>query len=185
MQSPVLALREAKSSLHAALLTAVESTIGTAPLRKSRCSLEMLQRARWQLAVTSELAQPGLMELVPIHDSRRQVIDFEWTGATRMASHLLTGLEDDLAGRRLLDVMANHADILTVFDAYRNVAAHCMASVVVVQRSGAGMVSAAVHRVHASPEGIAVVLYSPSAVSREAACERALRALEAEVAQQR
>jgi len=57
--------------------------------------------------------------------------------------------------------------------------------VVIVQRSGAGMVSAAVHRVRASAEGIAVVLYSPSAVGREAACERALRELEAEVAQQR
>jgi len=159
--------------------------IGIASPRESQCSLELLRHARWQLAVTSELAEPGLMELVPIHDSRRQVIDFEWTAATRMASHLLTGLEDDLTGRRLLDVMADHADAPMVFDAYRNVAAHCMASVVVVQRSGAGMVSAAVHRVHASREGIAVVLYSPSAVSREAACERALRALEAEVAEQR
>lgn len=83
----------------------------------------------------------------------------------------------------MLDVLVDHAEARMVFDAYRNVAAHYMASATVVQRSGAGMDSAVVHRVHASAEGVAVVLSSPCATSREAACKRALRALEAEVAQ--
>jgi len=149
MHTHVLALREVESALQAAILAAadsqgsrhVEGFSNPSPPR-SQCSLGPLRRARWQLAVASELAQPGFMELAPVRDSKQQVTDFEWTSATHMASRLVTGLGDELTGRRLLDVMANHADARTVFDAYRNVAARCMASAVVVQRSGAGMDSA-------------------------------------------
>jgi hypothetical protein len=193
MHTHVLALREVDSALHAAILVAADGQ-GSRPVEgfstkpsppKSPCSLGPVRRARWQLAIASELAQSGFMELAPVRDSKQQVTDFEWISATPMASRLMTGLGNELTGRRLLDVMANHADARTVFDAYRNVAARCMASAVVVQRSGAGMDSAVVHRVNASAESVAVVLSSPSAMSREAACKHALRALEAESVRQR
>lgn len=146
------------------------------------CALAPLQCARWQLALTTELAEPAIMELLPVLDASRQVVDFEWSVANHMAAHLLTGRDDDLTGRRLRDVVEDHPDARTLFDAYRNVAAHLMDSAVVVQRSGGRVRHVLVHRVSATDEGLAIVLSSPSAMSRQTLCAQALKALEADVA---
>jgi hypothetical protein len=41
-----------------------------------------LQRARWQLALLSELAQTGFMQLAPVLDENRDVLDFRWLEAS-------------------------------------------------------------------------------------------------------
>ena len=48
-----------------------------------------LQRARWQLAVLSELAQPGFMHLAPVLDESRDVLDFRWLEASPTSTRAL------------------------------------------------------------------------------------------------
>ena len=83
------------SVLKAALLlqTAAEATAGVDSLFQSLHDLltslignsltDQLLRSVWgQLAVLSELAQPGFMHLAPVLDESRDVVDFRWLAAS-------------------------------------------------------------------------------------------------------
>lgn len=143
-----------------------------------RHSLGPLARARWRLAVMTELAEPGLMELAPVRDSQLRIVDFEWAQATSMAANLLDRLSADLAGRRLLEVMPGYQAGRKLFEAYRQVATDAM-DLAVVARSLHGRIdSVVVHQVSCSHVGVAVVLTSPSANARKSAAERAVQAME-------
>ena len=65
-----------------------------------------LQRARWQLAVLSELAQPGFMHLAPALDERRDVLGFRWLEASPTPTRALGCVGRDLVGRSLKQVLA-------------------------------------------------------------------------------
>jgi hypothetical protein len=148
-----------------------------------RYSLGPLVRARWKLATRTELAEPGLMELVPIRDTQERIVDFEWTEATWMAANLLDRLGEDLAGRRLLEVMPGYQAGRRLFEAYRKVATEAIDVAVIARSLHAKTDSVVVHHVRSSPTGVTVVLTSPSAVARMHAAERALGAMEQRLCQ--
>ena len=67
-----------------------------------------LQRAKWQLAVLSELAQPGFMHLAPVLDESRDVLDFRWLEASPTLTRALRCAGRDLVGRSLKQVLAEY-----------------------------------------------------------------------------
>ena len=79
-----------------------------------------LQRAKWQLAVLGELAQPGFMHLAPVLDERRDVLDFTWSEASPTSTRALGCAGKDLVGRSLKQVLAECGIRLSIMAACRS-----------------------------------------------------------------
>jgi len=160
------------------------SASGKAPVHARRqasphlaCALNPLQCAKWQYALATELAEPGLMNLVPLRDTAGCVIDFEWTRATNMAAHLLIGQPIELLGRQFLFTMAGHPDASRLFEVYRaaltDQVVHTTESRNEIDTDNANVV----HTINASDGLISVVLHSPDAIARAEQVRRVLSAM--------
>jgi hypothetical protein len=79
-----------------------------------------LHRAKWQLAVLGELAQPGFMRLAPVLDERRDVVDFRWLEASPTSTQALGCAGKDLVGRSLKQVLAECGIRLSMMAACRS-----------------------------------------------------------------
>jgi hypothetical protein len=149
-----------------------------------RCAFSPLRCAKWQFAVMCELAEPGVMELTPVMGADLEVVDFEWVGATPMASHLMDCAGANLVGQRLLTIMDGHPDIRNVFDVYRS-ALKQVKELTVEYRSTHGTRECVVsHEVKPSHGAISVVLKSSMAIDRAEKFKVALGAFAAKYAGQ-
>ena len=79
-----------------------------------------LQRARWQFAVLSELAQAGFMHLAPVFDESRDVLDFRWLEASPTSTRALGCAGKDLVGQSFKQVLAECGIRLSIMAACRS-----------------------------------------------------------------
>ena len=132
------------------------------------------QRARWQLAVLSELAQPGFMHLAPVLDESRDVLDFRWLEASPTSTRALGCAGKDLVGRSLKQVLAECGMRLSMMAAYRSAFLEQCSRVERVE-SEDGM---ALHQISPSPRELTVKVINQAAVERVLEAQRVVSLLE-------
>jgi len=133
-----------------------------------------LGRARWDLAVLVELAEPGHMALTPVLDDGGQVVDFTWQKASPTSTLALGCAGEDLVGHTLKQVLAECAMDASVFDSYRAVFLQQQARVVRVD----GPDGVTVHSISALPTGLIVEVTRVAVMDRALAAQRAVGELE-------
>ena len=133
-----------------------------------------LQRARWQLAVLSELAQPGVMHLAPVLNESRDVVDFRWLEASPTSTRALGCAGKDLVGRSLKQVLAECGVHLSIMAACR--------SAFLEQRSRVehvdGRDGIALHQISPSRWELTIKVTNQAAVERVLSAQRVLSQLE-------
>ena len=133
-----------------------------------------LQRARWQLAVLSELAQPGVMHLAPVLNESRDVVDFRWLEASPTSTRALGCAGKDLVGRSLKQVLAECGVHLSIMAACR--------SAFLEQRSRVehvdGRDGIALHQISPSRWELTIKVTTQAAVERVLSAQRVLSQLE-------
>ena len=129
--------------------------------------MNALQRARWQLDILSELAQPGFMQLAP-------VLDFRWLEASPTSTRTLECAGRDLVGRSLKQVLAECGIRLSIMSAYRSAFLDRCSRVERVEVKD-GM---ALHQISPSPWGLTVKVTNQAAVERVLAAQRVVSLLE-------
>ena len=82
--------------------------------------MNSLQRAKWQLAVLAELAQPGFMHLAPVLDESKDVLDFTCLKASPTSTRVLGFAGEDLVGRMLKQVLVECGIHLSMVAACRS-----------------------------------------------------------------
>jgi len=132
------------------------------------------QRARWQLAVLSELAQPGFMHLAPVLDESRDVLDFRWLEASPTSTRALGCEGKDLVGRSLKQVLAECGIRLSMMAACRSAFLEQCSRVEHVE----GKDGMALHQISPSPRELTVKVINQAAVERVLAAQRVLSLLE-------
>ena len=152
---------------------------GSASARPRRASapcraLEPLARARWQLAVLTELAQPGHMEMSPVRDRSGRVLDFEWRDSDPLAALTFGCAGEEMFGRRLRKSFASTPLVGPLFDMYLRTLLSGRPQFV---RILAGEWSA-MHHARPSSQGVKVIVTKAAAVARAAAAQRSVRSLE-------
>jgi hypothetical protein len=136
--------------------------------------MTLLNQARWNLAVLSELAEPGHMALAPVFDGGCEVVDFTWQKASPTATLALGCAGEDLVGRALKQVLRKCAMDASVFDSYRAVFLQQQAQVLRVD----GPDGVTVHSISALPTGLIVDVTRVAAMDRALAAQRAVGELE-------
>lgn len=132
-----------------------------------------LGRAKWDLAVLVELAQPGHMALAPVFDEDGQVIDFIWRAASPTSTLALGCAGEDLVGRTLKQVLAECAIDGSLFARYRVVFLQGQAQVLRV----AGKDGVTVHTISPLPAGLTVEVTRVAAMNRVLAAQQAVQGL--------
>ena len=133
-----------------------------------------LQRARWQLAVLSELAQPGFMHLAPVLDERRDVLDFRWLEASPTSTRALGCVGRDLVGRSLKQVLAGCGVCPSIMVACRSAILGQCSRVEHVE----GKDGMALHQISPSRWELSINITSQAAVERVLSAQRVLSQLE-------
>lgn len=133
-----------------------------------------LGRARWDLAVLTELAEPGHMALAPVFGGGGEVVNFTWQKASPTSALALGCAGEDLVGRLLKQVLDKCAMDASVFDSYRAVFLQQRAQVVRVD----GPDGVTVHSISALPTGLIVDVTRVAAMDRALAAQRAVGELE-------
>ena len=133
-----------------------------------------LQRARWQLAVLVELAEPGHMHLRPVLDDCRDVLDFTWLEASPTSTRAFGCAGEDLVGRSLRQVLADCEMDPSVVVAYRLAFLEQRSRVAHIDGKD-GMV---LHQISSSRWGVTVKVTSQTAVERVLSAELVARQLE-------
>ena len=136
--------------------------------------MNALQRARWQLAVLSELAQPGFMRLAPVLEEGTDVLDFRWLEASPTSTRALECPGKDLVGRSLKQVLAECGMRLSIMAAYRSAFLEQCSRVERVE----GKDGMALHQISPSPWGLTVNVTNQAAVERVLAAQRVVSLLE-------
>ena len=131
-------------------------------------------RARWNLAVLSELAAPCHMELAVVWGPGATMVDFEWRHADPLAGSALGSGGADLAGQRLRSCLPDQALTAALFEVYQCAFRTRKAQTTIV-RCGDW---STVHRVRPSVAGVSVTITNPSAAERVTEAQRLLLALE-------
>lgn len=139
--------------------------------------MKPLQRARWQLAVLSELAKVGFMHLAPVLDESGDVLDFRWLEASPTSTRALGCAGKDLVGRSLKQVLAECGNRLSIMAACR--------SAFLEQRSRfehvEGKDEIALYQISPSPGELTIKVTSQAAVERVLSAQRVVRQLESRV----
>ena len=133
-----------------------------------------LQRARWQLSVLSELAQPGFMRLAPVLEESTDVLDFRWLEASPTSTRALQCAGKDLVGRSLKQVLAECGMRLSIMAAYRSAFLEQCSRVECVE----GKDGMALHQISPSPWELTVTVTHQAAVERVLAAQRVVSLLE-------
>jgi hypothetical protein len=166
-------LRLARNVFCAPAVTAARVARG--PMTRRAADVRALKARR---AAARELVTPGLMTLRAVWDESR-LVDFACDFANTQAAVLLCGARVDLNGRRLLDVLAGHANRDRVFRMYQRVVARGRARPM-VQRIKVGKTLDVVRQCAVPvPAGVAVTLINVSALRREHAICQEVAAREA------
>ena len=124
--------------------------------------MNALQRARWQLAILSELAQPGFMQLAPVLEEGGDVLDFRWLEASPTSTRALECAGKDLVGRSLKQVLAECGIRPSIMAAYRSAFLDRCSRVERVE----GKDGMALHKISPSPWGMTVKVTNQAAVER-------------------
>ncbi len=131
-------------------------------------------RARWNLAVLSELAEPGRMALVPVVGREGRVSDFMWRYASPTVTLTLGCAGEDLSGLTLTQVLGASALRDALFEiCHRTILSRSSLTAAVKVGDWRGRFVA-----HPSSAGLTGVLTSSSAIRRVIAAQRILRELE-------
>ncbi len=133
-----------------------------------------LQRARWQFAVLSELAQTGFLHLVPVLDESKDVLDFRLLEASPISTRALGCAGKDLVGLSLKRVLAECGIRLSVLGACRSAFLEQCSRVEHVE----GKDEMALHHIQPSRLELTVKVTSQTAVERVMAAQRVLSQLE-------
>ena len=133
-----------------------------------------LQRAKWQLAVLSELAKPGVMHLEPVLDESTDVLDFRWLEASPTSTRALGCAGKDLVGRSLKQVLAECGIRLSIMAACRSAFLEQCSRVEHVE----GKDGMALHQIASSRWELTIKVTSQAAVERVLSAQRVLRQLE-------
>ena len=133
-----------------------------------------LQRAKWQLAVLSELAQPGFMHLAPVLDERRDVLDFRWLEASPTSTRALGCVGRDLVGRSLKQVLAECGVRPSIMAACRSAFLGQCSRVEHVE----GKDGMALHQISPSRWELSIKVTNQAAVERVLSAQRVLSQLE-------
>jgi len=133
-----------------------------------------LQRARWKLAVLSELAQPGVMHLAPQLDESRDVLDFRWLEASPTSTWALGCAGKDLVGRSLKQVLAECGIRLSIMAAYRSAFLEQRSRIEHVE----GKDGMALHQISPSRWELTIKITNQAAVERVLSAQRVLSQLE-------
>lgn len=133
-----------------------------------------LQRARWQLAVLSELAKVGFMHLAPVFDERRDVLDFRWLKASPTSTRALGCKGNDLVGRSLKQVLAECGIRPSMLAACRSAFLEQCSRIEHVE----GKDGMALHQISASRLELTIKVTNQAAVERVLSAQRVLRQLE-------
>jgi hypothetical protein len=140
-----------------------------------RTPMDSLRRARWELSVLAELADPGEMQLSAVFDDAGQVVDFEWRRLSPVVTLALGCAGANLVGHRLLVFFEGSPLGEMLFDTYRLVLHSRTARIArVVSQDGA-----CIHQVSESTLGVRVRVTNTTAVERVISAQHALHALEA------
>ncbi len=139
------------------------------PACGSRTALGPLRRARWNVAVLTELAEPGFMELLPILAEDDSVIDFECKRASPTAALMLGRAGEDLTGRSLRNFVEGSLGE-RLFEACKSAFVSGRSEVAKVQ---VGELSV-LHRVHATHDGVSIHMTCLSAMERMAVAQQVL-----------
>lgn len=137
-----------------------------------RGELGPLARARWNLAVLTELAEPGDMELLPILAEDESVIDFEWSRASPTATWMLGRAGEDLTGRRLRTFFEGDLGE-RLFEVYKCAVVSGRSEIAKVEVGDLSVM----HRVFSKHDGVSVHMTCLSAMERMAAAGVVLLAL--------
>lgn len=135
--------------------------------------LTLLQRARWNLAVLVELAQPGHMALAPVFDDGGEVIDFAWQEASPTATLALGCAGEDLVGHKLKQVLVACAMDVSVFATYRTVFLQQRAETLRID----GQDGITEHAISPLPGSLTVEVTRVAAMDRARAAQQAVREL--------
>jgi len=136
--------------------------------------MKLLDRAKWNLAVLAELAEPGHMALAAVFDNAGQVVDFAWREASPTATLALGCAGEELVGRTLKQVLVECAIDPCVFDSYRTVFLQTRAQVFRV----GGKDGDTLHAISPLPPGLTVEVTRVAAIDRVTAAQLAVRGLE-------
>jgi len=132
------------------------------------------QRARWQLAVLSELAQAGFMRLSPVLDGSRDVVDFRWLEASPTSTQAIGCAGKDLVGRSLKQVLAESGIRLSMMAACRSAFLEQCSRVELVE----GKDGMALHQISPSLWELTIKVTNQAAVERVLSAQRLLSQLE-------
>lgn len=133
-----------------------------------------LQRAKWQLAVLAELAQPGFMHLAPVLDESRDVRDFTWLEASPTLTRALGCAGEDLAGRMLKQVLVECGIHLSMVAACRSAFIDQCSRVELVEGKDGMMVC----QISPSRREVTIKVTSRAAVERVLSAQQVLSQLE-------
>ena len=133
-----------------------------------------LQRARWQLAVLSELAQPGVMHLAPVLNESRDVVDFRWLEASPTPTRALGCAGKDVVGRSLKQVLTEGGIRLSIMAACRSAFREQRSRVENVE----GKDGMALHQISPSRWDLTIKVTNQPAVERVLSAQRVLSQLE-------
>ena len=133
-----------------------------------------LQRAKWQLAVRGELAQPGFMRLAPVFDGSRDVLDFTWLEASPTSTRALGCAGRDLVGRSLKQVLAEYGVRPSMMAACRSAFLGQCSRVEHVE----GKDGMALHQISPSSWELSIAVTNQAAVERVLSAQRVLSQLE-------
>lgn len=111
----------------------------------------------------TELAEPGVMELLPVLAADESVIDFEWIRASPTATLMLGRAGEDLTGRSLRTFFEGSLGE-RLFEAYKFAIVSGRSEVAEVQVGDLSVL----HRVHSAHDGVSVHMTSSSAMKRMA-----------------
>ena len=135
--------------------------------------MTLLHRARWNLAVLVELAEPGHMVLAPVFDDGGEVIDFAWQEASPTATLALGCAGEGLVGHMLKQVLVEGAMDVSVFATYRTVFLQQRAETLRIN----GQDGIAVHAMSPPPGSLTVEVTRVSAMDRALSAQQAVREL--------
>ena len=133
-----------------------------------------LQRAKWQLAVLSELAKVGSMRLAPVLDESRDVLDFRWLAASPTSTQALGCAGEDLVGRSLKLVLVECGIRPSLMVACRSAFLQQCSRVEHVE----GKDGMALHHISPSPWELTIKVTNQAAVERVLSAQRVLSQLE-------
>ena len=160
---------ESMCTTEADVAIAVRDTPLDAPSRR-RYTLTALMQARWQLAVATELAEPGILNLFPVFVGR-ELVDFKFLDVCAAAAAYLGAEPDAFVNRTVTDMLGRGDESAALIRVYARVFNHGSQAIEATAGRRSVLGSSVLHHVSKSGTGISVLLTCPDARARKATAE--------------